>query len=86
MLTEDSLGIVPPGHNQLALIQIEHAPPRQQESGFLVPKHDLADVDEPLEGLALLKLGLAVFIFKLLARQTAPNFDVHRGGVFVTET
>lgn len=59
-LHEYFLGVAAPRHKELRLVQVEHPPPWQQEGRLLVAEHQLADVDQALEGLALLELGLAV--------------------------
>lgn len=52
--------IIPARDKDLRVRHVEVAAPGQQERGFLVPKNDLGDVDEALEGLALLELDGAV--------------------------
>jgi hypothetical protein len=58
MATEDGACVVAACDKQLRVCQVEHAAPWQQEGCLLLPKHDVAQVHQPLERLALLKLGL----------------------------
>ena len=48
---KDGLGIVAAGDKQLRLCEREVAAPGEEEGCFLVPEHELGNVDEALESL-----------------------------------
>jgi len=78
LLHKDVARVVAARDKQLAVVQVEHPPPGQQERGLLVPEDAVADVDQALEGLALLELRLAVL--DLEARAAEAPAHLHKDG------
>jgi hypothetical protein len=73
VLVERVPRVVAARDEQLAVVQAEHAAPRQQEGGLLVAEDQIAQIDQALEGLALLELGLAALDLVPLGAQAAAD-------------
>jgi hypothetical protein len=86
LLHEDVPRVVAPRDEQLAVVEVEHATPRQQERGLLVAKDRVAEVDQALEGLALLELALAVLGLVAARAEAAADLVVFLGEKGEVET